>query len=89
MVCPSAREPRSTRATDIFPPCGVWIVRMMRASAGPPSSTPSRTRVASTPGASWRIAFNSRVTPAPRAAEPMNKGTTSPARNSLVRSSNT
>ena len=31
-VAPSAKAPRSTRASDSLPPCAVWIVRIMRQS---------------------------------------------------------
>ena len=34
-VAPSAKAPRSTRASDNLPPCAVWIVRTICASGGP------------------------------------------------------
>ena len=62
---PSAKAPRSTRASDNLPPWAVWMVRTTWASGGPSPATPSRSRVCAMPGASWRSAFNSRVTPWP------------------------
>ena len=52
-------------------------------------ATPSRLRVASTSGASWRIAFSSRSTPLPFSAVPISTGVTEPSRRSAARSSNT
>ena len=88
-VAPSAKAPRSTRATDNLPPWAVWMVRTTWASAGPASATASRRRVLAIAGASWRSAFSSRVTPWPAVAEPIITGTTWPSRNSWARSTNT
>ena len=62
---PLAQILRNTRANESLPPWAVWIVRRISASGGPSAGTPSRARVAPTPGASCRSAFSNRVTPCP------------------------